>query len=323
MEIYQPVILNLYQRELAPGFLGFFPFPYPPPFLFLLWPLGTLNYLVARLLWSTAGMVLFGWSVWRCLPAMKFWRGYMVALAFLAPASFNNLLTGETGYFTSAALLSGLRLMQRNALATGGLFGLLALKPQLCVLLPFAVIGTRAWRAAFVAFFVAVVLAGASCLAYGVEIWPVWLRALHHYQVLSAQNAFHLSPKMTTLAALAGSFQLPPLAIQAVQLIGLLVIGTVCLRVFLLGNRELAICSLLAGSFAVTPHAYFYDTPVMTVALYPVLCLELLSASDIVLIVLVVLAPLFQASSWLHGASSLVYIWLCLRLAQMALGAES
>lgn len=319
--IYQPTLLNQYQAALSPGFHGFFPFPYPPDFLLLLWPLGGLPYGVARLLWTGLSAALFGWTVWRALPAQKPWRLYGVMLALLAPASLNEALTGETGYFTSALLLGGFLLLPWRPILAGGCFGLLSCKPQLAVLLPFALLGLGAWRAGLAALAMAAGLAALSCLAFPLSIWGVWLQALHHYQGLVGQNAGHLAPLMTTLTATAESFGLSGGWLLAVQIAGLAAASGLCLRLFRRGDYDLAVAALLAGTFAVTPHAFFYDAPVVTVSLLLLLVRTRGAVPDLLLAAAVLLLPLFAGGALIvHNMASLLYAGLCLRLAKLGLG---
>jgi hypothetical protein len=267
LELYQPLVLNPYQHTLDPAFKRFYPFPYPPDFLVPLWPLGWLPYWPARLLWTGLSAGLFAWTVWRALAGTQIWRGWGVALVLIAPASLDCFMTGETGFFTSALLLGGFLLLPKRPLLAGLCFGLLMLKPQLCVLLPFALAGCRAWRTVVAAVLTALALAVLSCLLLPPGMWPAWWVALERYQALVGQNSGQLAPLMTTLTATAQSFGFVGKMSWFVELAGLAVAGLLCFALFRRGVYPLAVAALLAGTFAFTPHAFFYDAPVVVYAL--------------------------------------------------------
>lgn len=317
-ELYQPVLLNQYQHALDPAFTGFYPFPYPPDFLLPLWPLPWLSYWPARLVWTLLSAALFGWTIWCGLAGTRAWRGLAVVLVLLAPASLHCIMAGETGFFTSALLLGGFLLLPGRPLLAGVCFGLLTFKPQLCVLLPFALAACGAWRAVGMAALTTLALAAASCLVLPPAAWSAWWVALQHYQELTVQNAAHLAPLMTTLTATAQSFGLAGKVLLAVQLLGLAVAGVICFAIFRRGAYHLAVAALLAGTFAVTPHAFFYDA---SVSVYALLCLPWRGRFlwlDILLAVIVAL-PLFAGSSFIiYNLAGVFYAALFLRLAWLS-----
>lgn len=315
-QLYQPLILNPYQQALDPGFKHFYPFPYPPDFLLPLWPLGWLPYWPARLLWTLVSVTLFAWACWRALPGSC--RGWGLALVLLAPASLNCLMTGETGFFTSALLLGGFLLLPERPLLAGICFGLLTLKPQLCVLLPFALAGCGAWRTVLAAALTACALVAVSCLLLPPAMWPGWWVALQQYQALSQQNAAHLAPLMTTLGATAASFGIKGKMLLAVQLAALALAGWICFILFRRGPAPLAMAAVLAGTFAVTPHAFFYDAPVLTCALLYLPWKGPFKSLDI-LLGMVLLLPLFAGGACMvYNLAGLLCFALFLRLAGLA-----
>ena len=320
VQIYQPLALNLYQHRLDPGFKRFFPFPYPPPFLVLLVPLGGLKYWIARLLWTGISAALFGAVMWRGLAGARDWRVFGVMLALLAPASLSNIVTGETGFFTSVLLLGGLLLLPKRQIAAGICFGLLVLKPQLCVLLPFALAGLAAWRPTLTAALTVVVLVAISLLLLPAAMWPAWWAALPQYQGLVARNAAQMAPLMTSFASTAQSFGIAGTGLLIMQLAGLAFVGGTSFVLFRYGDVTLAIAALLPGTFAATPHAFFYDAPVVAFSVLTLLGRPTRTHADKALCAALLLLPAFTGG-WLmlHNFASLLLLALFLRLGWLAM----
>ena len=63
------------------------------------------------------------------------------------------------------------RVLERAPVAAGILFGLLAYKPQICLLIPVALIAARQWRALFASAATVIVLVLASAAVFGVQSW--------------------------------------------------------------------------------------------------------------------------------------------------------
>lgn len=63
-QLYDATTLAEYQRELRGGSVGSgYPFPYPPPYLLLIWPLRFLPYVPAFALWMACTISLYVFGV--------------------------------------------------------------------------------------------------------------------------------------------------------------------------------------------------------------------------------------------------------------------
>src|SRR3546814_4826722 len=98
----------------------------------------------------------------------------LVVALLLAPASYINISGGQNGFLTGALLIGGLRLLGPKPILAGICFGLLTVKPQLGILLPFALLASRQWTAIVVASVTAALLVGASALLFGWESWQAY-----------------------------------------------------------------------------------------------------------------------------------------------------
>ncbi len=170
--IYNPDALHRFQLGLAPKLRQSFPFPYPPTYLIAVWPLAALPFGAAQLAWDSATLALFLFAV-----ACRRESPPRLAFAALAPAVTVCLMYGQNGLLLGALLGGGMRLLPGRPVLAGLLLGLAAIKPQLGILVPFALIAAGQWRACAAAAGSAVLLAMAAAWAFGPDIWPAWIQA--------------------------------------------------------------------------------------------------------------------------------------------------
>ena len=119
---------------------GGMPFPYPPPFLILVAPFALLPYAPALLAWVVASFAFY----LLCLRTL-FPRVSWLAAAF--PPVMTNAIIGQNGFLLCGILAAGLALLPRRPWLGGFVLGLLILKPQLGLALPFVLLAGREWRA--------------------------------------------------------------------------------------------------------------------------------------------------------------------------------
>ena len=252
----------LHLRQVALGMNpdGYNPFPYPPTFLLLLGPLGALPLHIAFYVFMVPAFLAYflamTWGRWRE------W-GWAVG-ACVAPATAITLISGQTGYLSGALMVAGLRLLPLRPVWAGVMFGLLAYKPQLGVLVPVALIAMGAWRAVAAAtatFFVGAVVSGA---VYGFSLWGLWVHSLVEYA-----TRFHpvvgYMPTIYANAVMLGASKGLAWGLQAVVS---LPVGYIVWRAFRSeGASPRAAALLIVGTYLATPHAFNYDMPMMTAAL--------------------------------------------------------
>jgi alpha-1,2-mannosyltransferase len=258
--IYDGDALHRFQLTLEPALRQTFPYPYPPTYLFAVWPLGWMPYGVAYLVWDAATLALFLWAVFgtRFDNAM-FW------FVLLAPATVVALIQGQNGLLTSALLVAGLRLMGERPVLGGVLLGLATIKPQLGVLIPFALIGAGYWRTIAAAAVTAALLAAASGLAFGWDAWPAWLEQLPgHAGYLERSVSDYLKPTIMANLMLFGVA--PPVA-RAIQAFVAAVVAAIVFLCFRRGATGLSIAALQVGTYLAMPYVFRYDMPMLTNAI--------------------------------------------------------
>ena len=111
------------------------PLAYPPPFLFLIAPLGLLGFGIALASWLIVTGTLYLVST-----------GQPLRLALGSPAAAYNGLFGQAGFLTSAIILGGANLVEKRPVLAGLLLGCMVIKPHLAIFVPIALIAAREWR---------------------------------------------------------------------------------------------------------------------------------------------------------------------------------
>lgn len=156
--------------SLQAAYLGpaqYYAFFYPPTFLLLLLPVGALTGIAAYAVFQFIAALAAGWA---CSRIMRHWHGLLLAAAL--PMSFNTYFHGQNSLLSAAFLGAGLAMLAEGRAVLAGLFiGLMTFKPQLGVLIPFALIAGGYWRAFASAAVTSILFALASWLVFGSETW--------------------------------------------------------------------------------------------------------------------------------------------------------
>ncbi len=258
--IYDHAAQDAYLHSLDSNIHSQMPFPYPPPYLILIRPLGWLSFPAAWASWS--GGTLAAFIVMLALVGRP--EGRRTALvALLAPATVVNLLYGQNGFLTAALLIGGIGLA-RSRPALGGFFlGLLLYKPQLALLVGAALIAGGLWRAALAAVLTVTAVVAISMIAFGVEPWIAWINSLPEFVAHLDADRHHLTPLMPTAFAdalrLGASDHLAFVAQAAVTCVA--VIGVVF--AFQRNADRRAAAVLAVATILATPYAFLYDLPLV------------------------------------------------------------
>jgi hypothetical protein len=153
----------------------YMPWLYPPGFIVLVTPLGTMSFAMAYLVWTLLSLILVGWAL-RSFTARV---GPLWLLVALAPAFYPTLLMGQTSLFWMAGLLAALAALRDGRMVLAGIFlGCLTLKPQLGLLIPLALLAAGAWRTILAAIATTAILAILPTFYYGLSYWTLFRAGL-------------------------------------------------------------------------------------------------------------------------------------------------
>lgn len=273
------------------------PWLYPPGYLVLVMPLGALSFPWALAMQNLASVVLMALAV---RPFVAGSRAVWVAMA-LAPAYLPTLLIGQNSLIWLAVLLAALAALRAGHWVLAGIFiGCLTLKPQLGLMIPFALLGAGLWRTIFAATLTALLLAALPTLAFGPDYWPLLGEKLseHTARLLDALQWQRLMVGPIYLLALAG---LPAKLALAVQwILSALLAGFLVLlwRSRLIGFDAKA-AGLLIAILLTAPYLWYYEAAMLAAIGLFFVRAGILGASPVhrVLLVLLWSGTGFQAMS--------------------------
>jgi hypothetical protein len=185
----------------------------------------------------------------------------------LCPAVPFNVMTGQNAFFTSALLVAGFGLIGRFPVLAGALLGILSFKPQLWLMVPVALLAARQWRACAGAATSALILALASLVVFGPEIWRAWFGLMTGMD--EAYRAWVANGRLNGMSVFACATWLgaPARAADLAQWVAIAVAAAAVYRVF---RRPAAVAlqlaALLAATMLAAPHSSTSDAVLLALA---------------------------------------------------------
>ncbi len=259
--VYDVAAHDAIQKTLFPqsGYSWFF---YPPVYLLLCWPLAFTSYFVSVGLFIAATFAAFVAMARKLAPSAV---GVAPFLAF--PAVMMNATHGQNAFLTCALMGAGLLCLSSRPVLAGALFGALAFKPQLGLLLPVLLAFGGHWRAFFAAAATVAGLCLASLGAFGLETWTAYIAALPEARRVLEDGVFGHEKFQSVFAMLrlAGASVSASYGVQgAVAVIVAALVAIAARR-----NRDaLAGGALMcAGAALVTPFILRYDLVLLAIPL--------------------------------------------------------
>ena len=272
-------------------------FVYPPFALLGLWPLGRMTYNEAVAWWSLAPLPFYFALVWvlakrsglegKAALAGGDWTPRLLAFAvvgaFALPFLSANLFSGQTGALIAVFFLAAAYFWRDRPILAGICIGLMAVKPQLGLLLPFALAAAGQWRTIAAAAATIMALVAAATLWLGAAIWNDYARILELFGSFMGRGyagirQLALGPYVSLQGAGA-----PILVAALLQAVISLAALAVIVRVFWRtdagqadrkpddGRLDLRLGLLAAGALLSTPYSLSYDAPVLVLAMIPLL----------------------------------------------------
>lgn len=255
---WDPNALNGAAHRLHGGGVGDSAWLYPPIFLLVVSPLARLPYVAALLLWQLVSLALIGAALALILDDRRAW---FVAVA--SPLSWLVLAHGQNAFLTAALLGAGMTLLDRRPFAAGSVFGLLAYKPQLGVILGPLLILTRNGRALMMAVVTASILCLLSYVIWGSAPWAAFaasLRLSRGFMEIGAVG-FYKSASLFAMARQWGAGIRLSYGVQALGVVAGLLI------VWRLRNTDTRVRAAGAGAAAALSTPYLLDYDMATVGI--------------------------------------------------------
>lgn len=251
------------QRVIAPG-LAHVVFYYPPVFLLPCALLAKLPYYAAFFAFELGALLLCLVVASRILDARL--ASLLLPILVFPPLIWNFGL-GQNAFLSAALLGAGTLLIDRRPIVAGMLFGLLCYKPHFGLVLPFALLAGRHWRALLGAAAGVAASVGLSVAVFGAATWQAFLVAGTSAPAFyrSGQIPFYNMANVFGGARLIG---LPATTAAAAQIAAILLAVVAVGWVWLRGASLPVRASVLASATALAaPLILFYDLMLDAVAL--------------------------------------------------------
>ena len=235
---------------------GLMPFPYPPPFLFVVTPLAIPAFWLGYLLWicATSGLYLVAT---RSLMPPRF--------ALAHPAALVNSIIGQNGLLTAAIFLFGLSMVTAQPFAGGLVLGLLVIKPQLAVLVPVALIAARAWQAIAGAALSSLLFAALAALVFGLDSYWGFIGITRQYAIFIDSYDWAWGEQASVFAFFR-FFDAPQTVALAAQAATAIVAAAITWRAWALRSGQR--CAILAAAtILVPPYLFTYDSLILVLPL--------------------------------------------------------
>ncbi|MGY5809333.1 glycosyltransferase family 87 protein [Rhizobium sp. LEGMi198b] len=273
---------------------------YPPSILLIGIPFAALPIFPAYILWTLLTLLLLFLAA--KLLELNLWARMLI---IISPAAMINMILGQNGALTTALLLFGLSLAPRRPIIAGIFFGLLTIKPQLGVLVPFCLLAGGNYRAIFSACVTTLVLIGTTGLLFGFDVWSLFLTETRPLmtEILEAPFPQGYQVNATTFFMLARSLGFGLSASYMVQALFSLVAIVAVLWLWrgkTVVDHPARVCLTAVLTLVAMPYGYSYDTIPMNVA---VVYLFFTRRSALLLLLIVWLYPLFNQQMVRHVAS--------------------
>jgi alpha-1,2-mannosyltransferase len=237
------------------------PFAYPPPYLLLLVPLGLLPYALSAGVWIAVTLAAYALAVRKLMPD---WAAAAIAFPPVAICG----ISGQNGLLTAALFMAGLSKLGMRPFVAGMIFGCLAIKPQLGVLLPLAFIAGREWRSFAGATVAVLMLIAASLIAFGTAPWLGFFGQSALFAAIATDGlvGWHKMASVYTSLRLAG---LANPAAWALHIACAVTAALAVWHVWRNSTDSLTRGAILApASLLISPYLYVYDQILLIISLY-------------------------------------------------------
>lgn len=253
-EVYDFLAFHVFETSVVGPHIDPYHYSYPPILLLLSAPLALVPYVPALFVWL--GATWYGF--YRALKLTG--RDGVLLLSLAAPALFVNAVGGQNGALTAALLGGGLMLVDRRPLIAGLMFGALAYKPQLAVMLPVALIAGRRWAAVAATAAAGLILVAASTALFGVERWFEYQHNLSILRVIILEDGAGVSHRMVSVFVFARHLGAGVGTAYALQAICALIAAFFVARAWFRDDPpHLRNAMVVVGTCLATPYLQDYD----------------------------------------------------------------
>ncbi len=169
----------------------------------------------------------------------------------------------------ASMFVGGLRAMPAHPVLAGVLFGLMTVKPQLGVLIPFFLLATGAWRTIAAACATAAILFAVSAVSFGLGPWHAYFTDTTRLQwsYIMSMSDFYAVHMMTPYAALWSIGVAIPEALKAQWLISAAIVLATVISARSQASWPLKSAILAIGTVLAVPYSLAHDLAIPFAAL--------------------------------------------------------
>ncbi len=235
---------------------------YPPTMLILLAPFGAAPYGFAKAIWVFSSIGILGGAAY----FLSARNTALTAMALVSATFFSTLFTGQLSVLFSALLVAGLFFAKSRPILAGICLGLLTVKPQFGLLVPFFLVMIGAWRTVFAASVTAALLALLSFLFFGIESWNAFFASISttHTEFVQFTDMYG----RITIADVIRNFGWREAPSGVISLVSLGISALILFAVRRASNRWPSFVALTMILIAVsTPYIWVYDWIIVVFAI--------------------------------------------------------
>lgn len=276
---------------------------YPPQGFWLYLPFAPLTYAHAYIAFMLVTFLALMASLW----AAGRWRLDIALCLALSPAVLVAVAFGQNGLWTSALLIVIAYARSERPLLAGIAIGLLTMKPQFGVLIPFVLLVERNWVCLAAAVVSTLVLLAVTTLWFGAGIWQAYFSIFSADNPVVREMGQHMGALTWQISPFAG-FQSAGLGRTASALLAVAVALAAAVTLYLnrhLADRSLKAALFIAATFLAAPYTGIYDLAALAFASLVLLLREADKSAPSLVVILASLAAfglpaIGQRSAVLH-----------------------
>ena len=171
-------------------------------------------------------------------------------------------MTGQNGFLTSALFIGGTALLETRPFVAGAILGALVIKPQLALLLPFALLAGREWRAIAGAAVSSLGLLAGALLVFGAAAYRGFFAALPIFEGYLRKG--WPPNELATPYAFFRFFGVDHFAAMTMHGLIAAIVAGLTIRAWWL-RADTRVPMLAAASIMMTPYALPYDSLLLIV----------------------------------------------------------
>ncbi|GAB5387549.1 MAG: hypothetical protein Alpg2KO_05170 [Alphaproteobacteria bacterium] len=266
-QVYRDLAQKAMHAHASAAYPNVMRFAYPPFALYLFGGLGALPFVPAAFAFIYGTMTMLGVVLHRILGRVD-----LTMLFLAAPAALWCVLRGQSSFLLAAVFGIAMLCLPRRQVLAGLAIAVLAIKPQLGLLLPIALLAAGFYRAFAAAAIAVLALIGSTLIVFDLAIWERWLFAADAVGRLVNQNGDFIFPpnlpaSIYGTGLMLGTPRLPMLIMHFVVAAIAAGIALWCCWQYRKGKLDwpLAGAVVIAATLLVNPYILIYDLTLLLI----------------------------------------------------------